>query len=229
MPVTPSFYLNFNAESCTVYHTDDVSFDRPELLSGDGLAGDTRWKLGGHRAIVTESRTHVEGSSATHMTTTVCNEGDEPLVLDSLSSAFITGIGAEGRRWYDDRFILHYAHMAWQGEAQWRSASLEEVGLYPTYNHGHQPTFRISSQGSWTTARYYPLILLEDIERGETHYFEILTGSGWYMEVGVKGYQDNSALCVLLSACHEKNDGWFKTLDVGEAYTTAPAVYGCVS
>ena len=228
MSVTPAFYLNFNAESCTVYHTDDVSFDRPTLLSGDGRTGDTLWNLEGHRATVTESRSRVEGSSAICMTTTVRNDGDRPLLLDSLSSAFITGIGAEGRRWYDDRFILHYAHMAWQGEAQWRSASLEEVGLYPTYNHGHQPTFRICSRGSWTTARYYPLILLEDTERGETHYFEMLTGSGWYMEVGVKGYQDNSALCVLLSACHEKNDGWFKTLDAGESYTTAPALYGCV-
>ena len=28
---TPSFYLNFNAESCTPYHNDDVANDRAEL------------------------------------------------------------------------------------------------------------------------------------------------------------------------------------------------------
>ena len=37
---TPSFYLNFNAESCAPYHNDDVANDRPELVSGDGGVGD---------------------------------------------------------------------------------------------------------------------------------------------------------------------------------------------
>ena len=30
---TPSFYLNFNAESCAPYHNDDVWGDRAELIS----------------------------------------------------------------------------------------------------------------------------------------------------------------------------------------------------
>ena len=228
MSHTPAFFLSFNAEHATVYHSDDVLFDRAEPVSGDGGVGETVWKLRGHNVTVTEARTAREGTTATRMTTTVRNDGEEPLIIDSLSSAFVTGLGRSVGRWYDRRFILHYAHMAWQGEAQWRHAYVEELGVYPTYNHGHQTSFRISSQGSWTTARYYPLILLEDTETGETHYFELLTGSGWYIEVGVKGYRDDSALCVLLSAAHEKNDGWYKALGGGDSYTTAPAVYGCV-
>lgn len=223
---TPSFYLNFNAESCSPYHNDDVSNDRAELLSGDGSIGDTVWSLSGHKATVTETREMIAGT--TRLTTTVCNNGDTPLLLDCLSSAFITGIGAEGSRWYDKRFILHYNHSVWQGEGQWRHAYIDELGLYPTYNHGHQTTFRLYSQGSWTTCRHYPLILLEDTETGMTHYFEILTGSNWYIEVSAKGYMDQSALCVMMSAAFEKNGGWYKTLKPGEAYTAAPAVYGCV-
>lgn len=226
MPLQPAFYLNFNAESCAPYHNDDVWGDRAELVSGDGQSGDTVWKLFGHNATVTESREAFGGT--TRLTTAVRNDGDTPLLLDCLSSAFVTGIGAEGTRWYENRFILHYAHSVWQGEGQWRHAPIEELGLYPTYNHGHQTTFRLYSQGSWTTARHYPLILIEDTETGETHYFEILTGSNWYIEVSAKGYRENSALCVMMTAAFEKNGGWYKTLAPGETYIAAPALYGCV-
>ncbi len=225
---TPSFYLNFNAESCAPYHNDDVANDRAELISGDGSVGDTVWKLNGHNATVTESRETFGGTGVTRLTTTLRNDGDTPLLVDCLSSAFVTGIGAEGKRWYDDRFVIHYCHSVWQGEGQWRKATAEELGLYPTYNHGHQTAFRLYSQGSWTTSRHYPLILIEDTETEETHYFEILTGSNWYIEVSAKGYMDNSALCVLLTAAFEKNGGWYKTLKPGETYTAAPAIYGHV-
>ena len=223
----PAFYLNCNAESCAPYHNDDVWGDRAELVSGDGAQGDTVWRLPAHNATVTERR-EVFAGGATRLVTSLCNDGAEPLLVDCLSSAFITGIGGEGLRWYEDRFVLHYCHSVWQGEGQWRSATVEELGLYPTYNHGHQTSIRFSSQGSWTTCRHYPLILLEDTEKGETHYFEILTGSSWYIEISAKGYKENSALCVLLTAALEKNGGWYKTLAPGESYTAAPAVYGCV-
>ena len=227
MPI-PAFYLNFNAESCTPYHNDDVANDRAELISGDGHRGETVWKLNGHNATVTESRETFDGIGVTRLTTTLRNDGAESLLVDCLASAFVTGIGAEGRRWYEDRFIIHYCHSVWQGEGQWRKATAEELGLYPTYNHGHQTAFRLYSQGSWTTSRHYPLIFIEDTETGETHYFEILTGSNWYIEVSAKGYRENSALCVLLTAAFEKNGGWYKELKPGETYTAPPALYGCV-
>lgn len=225
---TPAFYLNFNAEAHAPYHNDDVANDYVELISGDGGKGTTLWKLKRHDATVTELREGFVGTSATRLTTSLCNDGSSPLLVDCLSSAFITGLGAEGTRWYRDRFVIHYCHSVWQGEGQWRKASAEELGLYPTYNHGHQTSFRLFSQGSWTTARYYPLILIEDTEMGETHYFEILTGSNWYIEVNVKGDRDHSSLCVMMSAAFEKNGGWYKTLQPGETYVAPPAVYGCV-
>lgn len=225
---TPAFYINFNSESCAPYHNDDIWGDRTDLISGDGTHGETVWKLPNHNATVTESRETFDGCAATRITTSVRNDGDKPQLLDCLSSAFVTGIGAEGSRWYNDRFVIHYCHSVWQGEGQWHRATTEELGLYPTYNHGHQTSFRLYSQGSWTTSRHYPLILIEDTERGETHFFEILTGSNWYIEVSVKGYMDASALCVMMTAAFEKNGGWYKELGAGEIYTAAPALYGCV-
>ncbi len=222
------FLVNFNAEVTTPYHCDPYQNDRAELISDVPEA--TVWKLTGHNATVTEARTHYAGTGAVRQSTTIRNDGTEPLTVDLLSSLFIDGIGREpvdGQKWYDHRFILHYTHMVWQGEAQWRHAYLEDLGIYPTYNHGNQRTFTLCSVGSWSTSRAYPIVLLEDTATGEIHYFELHAAStGWYIEVGVRGYQDNSALYVLLSGACEDNDGWYVTLAGGESYTALPAVHG---
>ncbi len=228
MSVRPCFLVNFNAEVTAPYHTEPYQNDRGELLAGDGGAGDTVWKLHDHCATVTESRTCYGGIAACRITTSIKNDGEAPLTVDTLSSLFLDGIGASGPRWYEHRFILHYTHTVWQGEAQWRHAYLEDLGIYPTYNHGHQRTVSFRSVGSWTTARHYPLILLEDTYTGDTHYFEIHSSSSWYIEVGVRGYRDDSALCVLLSGAHEECDGWYVTLAPGEQFRSVPAVYGTV-
>ncbi len=227
MSIQPGFLIECNAESATVYHNEPCLNDQGHLLSGDGGDGDTVWHLPRHHAVVTESRTLYPDLSAIRQTTTVQNDGDTPLTVELLASAFVQGIGATGRRWYDDRFVIHYAHMGWQGEGQWRSASPEELGLYPTYNHLTMRTITFSSSGSWSTSRLYPLVLVEDKERGETHYFEIHSGGSWYIEISARGDGDESSLCVLLSAAYEGNDGWYIDLAPGECYTTVPAVYGC--
>ncbi len=189
------------------------------------------WKLTGHNATVTQSYTHYEGISATRQSTTVRNDGTEPLTVDLLSSVFLDGIGAgvaDGQRRFDHRFILHYTHMVWQGEGRWRHAYLEDLGLYPTYNHGNQRTVTFRNVGSWTTTRYYPLVLLEDTATGETHYFELHASTGWYIEIGARGYKEDSALYVLMTNGYEDNNGWYVTLAGGESYTAAPAVFGTV-
>ncbi len=231
MSIIPAFSINFNAESTTLYHTDPVFDDRAELVSGNGSDGDTIWNLPRHNATVIESRTHYDGISACRMTTTLRNDGNTSVIVDALSSAVISNIGkptAEGKRWEEDRFIVHYAHMVWQGEAQWRHFSLEDLGVYPSYNHGHQRTFILSSRGSWSTSRYYPLLLLEDTARHETHYFEIHSGGSWQIELGIRGYKTDSTLAVTMTGALEENDGWYCELPTGKSYTTVPCVYGTV-
>lgn len=226
---TPYYYLSLNAENPSTYHVDAGTLGEATLTSGDGETGVSVWSLANHHADVTLTRDRFDGTGAIRQTTAVTNTGDASLVVDSMSSLFVPGIGETGeKRWYEKRFILHYACSAWQGEGQWHHDYVEELGLYPTYNHNHQTSFRLQSTGSWTTARRHPLILLEDTLTGETWYFEILTGASWYIEVNVRGYQNNSGLCVMLSACHEKQNGWYRVLAPGESVTTPAAVYGCV-
>ena len=67
--------------------------------------------------------------------TSVHNTGSESIVLDRLSSGYVTGIGREGGAWHQKRFVLHICDSSWQGEGQWRRGYIENFGVYPTYNH----------------------------------------------------------------------------------------------
>ena len=225
---TPQFYVNFNVYNCNTYNNSNAFSSTAKCISAE--SNKVVWRYDTPSAEVTEHITTYpeRGISARRQSTTIQNTGDDPLVVDTLSSVFVSGIGKGGRPWYDKRFVVHYAHSAWQGEGQWRHSFVEDVGLYPTYNHGHQTSFRLASTGSWTTSHYHPLVILEDKELGEAWYFEIHSSLGWYIEVNAQGYKEDTSLCVFLSSAYEKNDGWYVSLAKGESYTTSPAVWGHV-
>lgn len=159
------------------------------------------------------------------------NVGDRDIDLCQLSAAFLE-ISNEGKLpWYDEKkYKIHFCQSAWLGEGQWNSAVLDDLGLYQVYDeHQHRNYASFSSKGSWSTARYYPLLMVEDLELGKTHYFEIKSPSSWYAELCIEyDERGEEALYVFLSDSCEKNDGWHKTLAPGEMYQTAEVVYGTV-
>ena len=218
-----TFYLNLNAENNNTY------------IASNGIAeaatqvADSVLRLADGRGEIHLERQSLPGG-ATLQRTILVNTGDTALLADTLSAAFLTGIGSDGeRRWDDDRFRVHFAYSSWQGEGQWRHMSPEDAGLYKTYNHHSQTSVQLRSVGTWSTAKYYPLLLLEDTELHRTHFFEVLVGgTGWQIELCARGHREDSTLCVFLGAACEGNDGWTLTLAPGERYTTCPALYGCV-
>ena len=216
-----TFYLNLNAENVNAYIASNPVSDSA-TATPDGV-----FRLADGRAEIRLDR-KILADGACFQRTTLVNTGKSPLLADTLSAAFLVGIGSDGtRRWDDDRFRVHFAYSAWQGEGQWRHMSLEDAGLYKTYNHNSQTSIRLSSIGTWSTSKYHPLLLLEDTELGRTHYFEVLAGgTGWRIEVCARGHRDDSSLSVFLSTACEANDGWSVTLAPGESYTTGPALYG---
>ncbi len=237
----PSFHVNFNCDRCEIYNNDNgiassarlVAEGEAPKLPGTLQTGEktfTRWAIDGYHAEITETKTTYPeaGISAVRQATTVYNGGDGPLLVDNLSSVFVSHIGEGGHRWYQKRFRLYYAQSCWQGEGQWTSDYVENLGVYATHNHGNQGTFRLASIGSWTTGHLHPLVILVDEVEGEAWYFEIHSPASWYIEVSAEGYQDHSYLCVYLSAAYEKNDGWFMKLEPGQSYTTRTAVWGKV-
>ncbi len=168
---------------------------------------------------------------STECFTTITNASSECMDVNQISSAFIE-IKNEGKLpWHDEeKYKIHFCQSAWLGEGQWNSSTLDNLGMYQVYDdHQHRNYACISSKGSWSTSRYYPLVMVEDLELGKIHYFEIKSSASWYVEFCIE-YNENQeeTLHVFLSDSCEKNDCWNKNLQPGESYQTATVVYGTV-
>ncbi len=163
---------------------------------------------------------------------TVCvkNTGDAPATINHLSSATLDGIGQDGLlKWYDPkRYILHTCDTVWQGECQWRHRTLSEVGLVPTTTHINMKTFKVDSIGSWTTARNYPILILEDTETGRSFYLELEPAGTWEIELFnfSRGFAQDGCLGIEANCANIHHDGWQVTLQPGQTFTAQPCVYG---
>lgn len=164
--------------------------------------------------------------------TEIVNSTEKPLRYSQISSAFVEVENPGSLSWgARQKYRVHFCRGCWLGEGQWQTRTLAELGLYDTgCGHQNRSFAAISSVGSWTTAPYYPMLLLEDLECGITHYFEILPHGSWYIEIA-EGYNDagRETLFVFLSGGVEKNDAFRISLAPGEHYKTVSAVYGTVN
>ena len=163
--------------------------------------------------------------------TVIKNISDKNIDMNQISSAFVEIKNDGVLEWFDDdKYKIHFCQSAWLGEGQWNSRSLDDFGLYQVYDD-HMPRHcaSISSKGSWSTALYYPLVMVEDLELKKIHYFEIKSSTSWYIEFCI-GYDENGreTLYVFASDSCEKNDGWHKNLEPGESYRTTSVIYGAV-
>ncbi len=224
----PDFYLILNAANNSYY------------FSGDGgRAAASETSPGVFRLTdptqTTESEAEIkletlsEGENWRRIRTTLTNTGAKPFRVELISASYLRGIGESGGApWKRHRFILHYAHSVWTGEAQWRHVFAEDAGLYKTYNHGSQTSFRMASQSSWSTCRFEPVLIIEDTETGLSWFTRIECGHGWCIDAGIGGDRDNTGLTLMASDCMERNDGWHLELAPGGSISTAAAVIGCV-
>ncbi len=181
---------------------------------------------------VTVSMGFIEDTNVVRTHTSICNNGSEPIVLTHLSSMCINGIAADGTRpWFDkDKIKVHYCVQTWEGEAQWRSNALDELGLYPNEAHPSPASIHFSSVGSWSTGRYLPMAVIEDMETGKVWYFQIETSTGWHFEIGHRGALDNyrkGGLFIHSDGADERFGSWSKRLLPGETFTSVPAAFGC--
>lgn len=219
----PLFYVSVNAEDNCYYYSGAGNSDKAEETAPGS------YLIRGGAARVDIEYSGCEKSNAVRQRTTLTNTSDKPFDVELLSSAFMSGIGEGGSRpWAKNRFIIHYTHSCWTGEAQWRHVYAEDAGLYRTYNHGSQSSFRLMSQSSWSSCYHEPVVIIEDTELKKAWYAQIDCGHGWCIDVCIRGYRDNICLCVLCTDCFERNDGWHKELLPDQSISTCYTVTGCV-
>ena len=221
----PSYYVNVNAENNDCYHSRSTNYAEPSFVSDDG---DACFVIPGKGLTINVSVENFTGIRTVRQRTTVTNTGAATVTVDALSSLYQCGIGMPEPGIPRGRYVVHFALSAWQGEGQWRHVPAEQLGLYSTYNHGTQTSIRFSSQGSWSTCQYEPVVMLEDKRLGRTWIFTCESSCGWYIEICVSGYRGNVSPCVFVSGAFEKNDGWRAELAPGESFESCPATVSCV-
>ncbi len=178
------------------------------------------------------AKTELDGSLNVVLQNTVIeNTGEEPLLVNSLSSAKAVYVGLSGQTWYEsgNDWTVHYCRNIWQGEGQWRKSSLSEAGMYATSGHlWAKNSFSVSSRSSWSCGEYYPALIIENKKDRKCWFFEIESGGDWKIECSVYGGTGSGGFNVTMTAADEAL-GWTYVLKPGEKYEAVPAFYGVVN
>lgn len=155
---------------------------------------------------------------------TIKNTSCRDITVNRISSVYAEGI-AKG--FYNKDVLIYLCHFMWQGEAQWISKTPSEMGIYPVASHEVSFCSRsVLSVGSWSTGRYYPIVLIENRTDNTTCFFEHQGGVSWEIELGTIGSPDALELTVEVNSVHESATGAYIILENGETYSTMPVIYG---
>ena len=189
----------------------------------------TDYTIARYPLTISEDVTLIDGVNMIEQFTTVTNDSDKPVDISGIAPAQALGIGITGSKYFEsDRFKVHYCACTWCGEGQWKTKSIKDLDLYPTCNRRWVISkFRIGEYGSFSTEHFYPVMIIEDTERGETWYFEREGTENWYIELQVCEGYDCPFLCVVMGGGDERN-GFRVTLNPNESYSTRKAFYGVV-
>lgn len=228
-----------NFEGDTHVFTEGVAFTSSSSTFADGEKEYSVKKRGNGADIVIENKTtgvevcqHYDFyGDVIRQYNEIKNTGNDEKNLTNISSAMFAFPYKGLIPWTDERrFRLHICKSAWSAEAQWHSGSLMDFGLNPMrwLENGIQGPGRIiiSSKGSWSTGAYYPLVILEDLEKGETYFMEHEGGVSWKIVIGFFWGDEIVFDC---GSADIHMDGFNEKMKEGDTFTTTSAVYGKVN
>ena len=181
---------------------------------------------------VTVRLEYIKGINVIAQSCTAKNIGDAPLTLTKFSSAIFDNIATDANIPYykNEDLKIYLCHNKWQGEAQWKSYSPADLGIYPGSIHPwERESFKLHAVGSWPCANFYPLVLVEDDTHKNTSFIELEGGHAWQIKLTGYGGYTYPKLFIEASGCDESNGGWYIELNPGQCYTTERAFYGVVS
>ncbi len=177
---------------------------------------------------VTEHYEFFNVSSAVRMCNTVENIGEKSIELCNFTSGKLNISYDEPISIADEeRFRIHYVKSGWATEAQWKEGSFIDLGMSPCRDEftGTIARFTLRSEGSWSTGRYYPILILEDKEKNKSYFIEHEGAYTWEISIGKWGKE----IVLEAGSADFHHDGWHKCLENGEKYTTTKVLLGTVN
>ena len=157
----------------------------------------------------------------------VTNEGKVPVGIEFLSSAMLHGLADPQN--YDRELRIHVALNSWMAEGQWRTLRPSEMGFVENERTSRSEA-QASSVGTWSTARYLPMAMAENVEMGVIWFWQVEHNGSWHWEISNASERDNYAddVYAYLGGPDDLHSAAWKRLNPGETYQTVPVAIGCV-
>ncbi len=157
----------------------------------------------------------------------VTNEGNSPVGIEFLSSAMLHGLADPQN--YDRELRLHVALNSWMAEGQWHTLRPSEMGFVENERTSRSEA-QAGSIGTWSTDRYLPMAMAENLKLGVIWFWQIEHNGSWYWEISNVSARDNYAddVYAYLGGPDDLHSAAWKRLNPGETYHTVPVAVGCV-
>ena len=157
----------------------------------------------------------------------VTNHGASPVGIEFLSSAMLHGLADPQN--FDRELRIHVALNSWMAEGQWHTLRPSEMGFVENERTSWSEA-QAGSTGSWSTERYLPMAMVENLPLGLTWFWQIEHNGSWYWELSNVSARDNNAddVYAYLGGPDDLHSAAWKSLKPGETYETVPVAVGCV-
>ncbi len=157
----------------------------------------------------------------------VTNEGDSAVGIEFLSSAMLHGLAAPQD--YDRELRIHIALNSWMAEGQWHTLRPSEMGFVENERTSWSEA-QAGSIGSWSTERYLPMAMVQNLRLGLLWFWQIEHSGSWHWEISNVSARDNNAddVYAYLGGPDDLHSAAWKRLKPGETYETVPVAVGCV-
>ncbi|MDT7839971.1 alpha-galactosidase [Streptomyces justiciae] len=145
------------------------------------------------------------------------NDGDEPLVVQSVSSLLFAGLPSP------DLLDVHRARNDWLAECRWYAEPLRgtvaDINVH-AHQHDSRAALTLTGRGSWPTDGHLAMGALTRRDDGRAWLWQIESPAGWRWDLGEHAGGTYLALNGPTDAEHQ----WRVRLAPGEEFTTVPAV-----
>jgi len=114
-------------------------------------------------------------------------------------------------------------------EGQWHTLRPSEMGFVENERTSWSEA-RAGSTGSWSTERYLPMAMVENVRMGLIWFWQIEHNGSWYWEISNVSARDNNAddVYAYLGGPDDLHSSAWKRLIPGETYESVPVAVGCV-
>lgn len=163
-------------------------------------------------------------SGTAEVRTAFCNDTDQPLTLEMLSSFTLGSLSPFSSGLAPETLMIHWMRSTWSAEGRLVSERAEALHLEPSWKNYSANSLRFGSVGSFPNRGYSPFCGVEDMAHGVTWAAATTQAYSWQMEL----YRKDMGLSFSGGLADWELGHWRKTLCPGERFEAPKAVITAV-